>query len=598
MDSGNCADGLLSINLLRLTDPNRIAVRIQPSATTQDLHNAASLATGIPQELLRLVYRGQEIPNDESQQVTGARFRVSDGCCIHCLKRYHTQVTSNQKTKPIRNPAAEASLPEHSEASAAEASATSAAAPPAAPSAAVAASALNRIVKATENPKDESKESGAGAAEKTNSKITPSCDSKQQSWQFQPPMDKDTPSLMAVPDKALLMAIYNEEWGLARYFLQSEDKLRLADYRDSSGNFALQYAACKAETPEDVLKSLFSLRTGACLQKTKSGEMPVFGVSDLRLMRILETCPEMALVSNIDGDTPLVFAIGQRRSAVVIHKLLQLAPDMAVTANKKGETPLAYFFRIWGPVIGHYNKADGDTGESSEVTWARLDNIFRQQLRQDSRIRNYYDSHLFSGLWDVLSYVAEVGELLLRVAVQGSVVADETAREHRWHVLHAALCIDECPWSFCWFMLQRDPRQIQMKDESGNLPLHLVCASRTKRDEDFKSLLTLLLQRNPAAVFEVNNDGNLPLHMAGLSRQPLQDSGLERVLKLFPNAMSVKNNKGRTPFHLAVLTRQELEQSKLDRASLVFDLILQNPCVLDVACSEYERPQKKRRIET
>jgi ankyrin repeat protein len=86
---------------------------------------------------------------------------------------------------------------------------------------------------------------------------------------------------------------------------------------------------------------------------------------------------------------------------------------------------------------------------------------------------------------------------------------------------------------------------LEVKDNKGNLPLHLACFNKNATSD----LINELIMLYPLALKIPNDEGNLPLHMACAGKT--KEEVIRKLLEETPNALSIKNNDGGLPLHVA-----------------------------------------------
>ena len=102
--------------------------------------------------------------------------------------------------------------------------------------------------------------------------------------------------------------------------------------------------------------------------------------------------------------------------------------------------------------------------------------------------------------------------------------------------LTAAANSDKCPES-----------ARTLRDETGNLPVHIAAARDYRRVWD---ILKLLVNAYPGSLQEENNEGNLPLHSA-VARSDASPEIVQFMLEESPQASYRRNQSGKQPLHLA-----------------------------------------------
>jgi ankyrin repeat protein len=102
-------------------------------------------------------------------------------------------------------------------------------------------------------------------------------------------------------------------------------------------------------------------------------------------------------------------------------------------------------------------------------------------------------------------------------------------------------------------LLRTDPTTASLKNNSGNLPLHLAVMNQRA----LVKVVEALLSAYPLASSEKNNEGDLPLHIAVKSKT--QDSEVVKALiRANPNDASTHDSEGKLPSALTSNMRKDI----------------------------------------
>lgn len=110
-------------------------------------------------------------------------------------------------------------------------------------------------------------------------------------------------------------------------------------------------------------------------------------------------------------------------------------------------------------------------------------------------------------------------------------------------------------------------REIQVKDKSGSMPLHLLCASTSTTEGDVIVAATSLLEASNTMFHKqpcgwIDGAGRTPLHLATMANNVKL---VEMLVARDPSPALVQDDEGRTPLHYAAA----LESLDLVQALLV-----------------------------
>eukprot|EP01038_Epipyxis_sp_PR26KG_P006084 gene6084-8383_t len=92
--------------------------------------------------------------------------------------------------------------------------------------------------------------------------------------------------------------------------------------------------------------------------------------------------------------------------------------------------------------------------------------------------------------------------------------------------------------------LSSNPNATKLKNNDGNLPLHLAINGKSSFET-----IQFILSSYPEALKIKNNEGNLPLHLASNGKSSFET--IQFILASYPEAIEIKNNEGNLPLHLA-----------------------------------------------
>ena len=73
------------------------------------------------------------------------------------------------------------------------------------------------------------------------------------------------------------------------------------------------------------------------------------------------------------------------------------------------------------------------------------------------------------------------------------------------HLLHYALCRESCHWACCKLLIMLYPKEILKKDFNGNLPIHIISASKEVSDESTFLCMDCFSRKNALICMEFSN---------------------------------------------------------------------------------------------
>ena len=75
----------ISLSLTSSASSPRIPLKINSKISAVELHDLVSSTTSIPKSSLKLIFRGRLIPCKEEEDDVVAKFKLEDGCVVHCM---------------------------------------------------------------------------------------------------------------------------------------------------------------------------------------------------------------------------------------------------------------------------------------------------------------------------------------------------------------------------------------------------------------------------------------------------------------------------------------------------------------------------------
>jgi ankyrin repeat protein len=142
----------------------------------------------------------------------------------------------------------------------------------------------------------------------------------------------------------------------------------------------------------------------------------------------------------------------------------------------------------------------------------------------------------------------------------------------RWRALHAASSLATISPSFLELAVRLCPEELQQKDESGRLPLHIIASLKPDHMNSRSVRIKTILEGFPSATIIRDKDGCLPLHRAVASGQSW--SSLAALIRAAPETLSRRDGLSKLyPFQLAAC-------SPLSQLNELYLLLVAAPHVL------------------
>jgi ankyrin repeat protein len=152
--------------------------------------------------------------------------------------------------------------------------------------------------------------------------------------------------------------------------------------------------------------------------------------------------------------------------------------------------------------------------------------------------------------------------------------------------LHDLLHNEDCTSDIAKLLIYALRDQTSLKDDNGNLPLHIVASMDCDNDIMYGKVIELLLEVYPAACQISNSEGSLPLHIVA-SRDSndniMYGKVIEALLEVYPAACQISNSEG-------TLLLQLMDRSGKSWSNGMRRVLLQHPAaVLDLELNHVAR---------
>jgi ankyrin repeat protein len=219
------------------------------------------------------------------------------------------------------------------------------------------------------------------------------------------------------------------------------------------------------------------------------------------VLSLLEAFPASTMQFNAAGDLPLHEACRSNASVSVLREITKFFPGTASLENNKGATAVNILCNSRDSTETNLQSSNSD------VLW--------HTTKEDLQNVNYA-----SVFWQKMQVLLEAAACHRGLGPEGTMLL----------VLHAAVALSSCPIQVLMFCLSQYPDQINQRDVTGQLPLHIAVANRNKQRDD-----------------------TLPLQLRKL--QPRGSCPIIRLLELYPEAAGQQDPNepiGRTPLHTAL----------------------------------------------
>jgi len=349
--------------------------------------------------------------------------------------------------------------------------------------------------------------------------------------------------------------------------------------RDEYENTPYHICALRSnEIPKDTLYAVINAGPpDAAFIQNQDGNTPLHlailcSASPDMLQIMLATGSRAACIKNNAGLTPLALALAHGTSIATLRLILKACPEAVHVRDNMNTSTIQFAWNLM--IAGAKAEEEKDGTDTQHQEYNQTDrsasniNTLALCARSSSLVG---DSRLWMGKID----------LLLRAAFHGVAENQGIPRKRRWRAVHAACNGGTCPFDVLAFSLQILPNEIRVRNEDGNLPLH-IAASAPPYESTIPAELApgrpihLLLSRSPQGAMQVNRKGRLPIHLALESGKAL-DNGVDALVDAFPESVRMRDPVTLLyPFQMAAVKRDDAVDESDRKASKEVDLAITN----------------------
>uniref|UniRef100_A0A7S2LD03 Uncharacterized protein n=1 Tax=Leptocylindrus danicus TaxID=163516 RepID=A0A7S2LD03_9STRA len=315
-----------------------------------------------------------------------------------------------------------------------------------------------------------------------------------------------------------------------------------------------------------ALKLLLQFCKENILTANADGNIPLHiaiecGVTDKEMLRLLiRANPRSVFSTNDAGSYPLHFVGKSPIDADAVKFLIEANRDAAYAQDEAGCTPLACAVRakVNAKVVKVFLDAfPGAATEVDDRNVTPIDTAWRMLFVQAQNLHGkdidlqLLPLHLMQ---KPLKTLWRTVDMLLKAGYQDA--CRQSGIKVKWRVMHAAAgCTSQV--ELIKMLLMMNEKQIWLRDEKGNLPLHIAAASEKNTTsmfaENVKRSIDVLLEAFPQAASCTDNQKRLPLFTA-IESGKTWHSGIESILAAEDRASRVLDPKSKLyPFMLAAV---------------------------------------------
>jgi len=282
---------------------------------------------------------------------------------------------------------------------------------------------------------------------------------------------------------------------------------------------------------------------------------------------LLEKCPYLATMKNNNGELPLYIAIKYHTSVLNFIEILNAYPAAVFDEdfNPLKSINLSKLTKFASVAVGDVDFA---SHWNSSVDCTRECFLFLLILKVLSNAKR--DEQSISFQWNVSNtseYKQDIDiDNIVFSPVSSSIenwnliknfIDINSGAATEWRDLHICLKIKKFPLEVLNLMI--DPSyeisQCTVKDENGNLPLHIACSSYPDNNDwiHYDEVISKLLMSFSGAARIKNGKGQLPLSIV-LNMRQVWSKSVELLLHANPSAIMVRDSSsGLLPFMIVAV---------------------------------------------
>jgi len=256
---------------------------------------------------------------------------------------------------------------------------------------------------------------------------------------------------LKLSNNLLIESIRQEKWTNISVYLHE------ANLPDSNKTYALHEICMINTAPIKIVEVIYHAYPEAASIKNSYQDTPISIAVDCEFESavhfLTNVCPESCSLADADGYFPLQSLIYNLRCNNMIDSIIKANPRSAFIIDDEGDSAFDFFFHQWNILMRiavHY------------------------QIQCDMIL----DRTVGYGNWKIHDIYDKTCLFLKAASIYRNGKTFDDA-----YLLHWALREKSCHMAYCKFLLRMHPDQILKKDLDGNLPIHIIAASKESSDE-------------------------------------------------------------------------------------------------------------------
>ena len=272
-----------------------------------------------------------------------------------------------------------------------------------------------------------------------------------------------------------LQLIKKQKWHNIQQYLNEKD---LWDHNHA---FALHEVCRDSSTPMTIVQDIYNSYPEAAFTKDTNQCTPIHiaveAGFEAAVKFLANACPKACAISCKRMSTPIQVAIHGFDTNSMIDSIVVSNPKSVFIPDDEGDTGFDNFFRIWNACI---------------------------RIAVSDKNIDYKVLHKFTGHGDW-----KVGDIYGKACIflKAANLYRKGNTYNEQLLVHSALCEESCHWAFCKLFMNLHPEQVLQRDSEGNLPIHIIAASKESTDEETLLCVDCFLSKSTLVGVEfINGD--------------------------------------------------------------------------------------------
>jgi len=389
------------------------------------------------------------------------------------------------------------------------------------------------------------------------------------------------PSIVPAIQRSMADLIEEGEWGLAMEYCQTHLE-EMADIDQSTGMTILHRLCSKPNAPIDLLENVLKAFPEAVrIQEKVYQATPLHTLcwtaqrSTAKVSLLLRNASEMNHLNlrNQFGGTVLHSACGSQASIDVIQTIIEACPTLVLSRSSNGyqETPLTALWHSHLQSIPGHMEIASILNRKIQKRKKKMKVDESHKTDDEDDVGNQTSDH-FDRFWEKVIFLARVAffqqsslsssasmlqqqkqedddDIEIATTSNPIMIPQPIFDDGSLYGLHGLFLL-RAPINAIKVAILLHPEWVEIPDEEGNYPLHVIILRRPFRLKDGE-IIQMLLETFPQAAGLQNKAGDTPIVLALRGRMNWED-GLNSIVRANPGLLGTRDpHTGLYPFLLA-----------------------------------------------